>query len=380
MNLKSNFYRFWKIMSERKLRDHYTELNKKEIEYFHNYQDKKPKKQRKKEMKILQKYWGCYPFQYFRYYMYKNDCKLSIAEMKNYIPNYFAYYLFFPKFFKAYGIITDDKELSYRVLDSFKINQPALLLQYKNGLFLGKDKALLDDNTVDSIIQKADANSLFFKPTLGLGGKGIMVFNKKNDAFIDSQNNKLSAAFIKKSLGNKENYILQEGLRQHQEINQIYPGAVNTFRVYTAIEKGKAKVLFAFLRMGQGGNQLDNATQGGVVCKIDIKTGQFSPVGTSKLDKKFTKHPDTNFEFKDYTFPYWNEVRELTLSSAQKFEAVVYIGWDVAYTETGASIIEMNAGAGLQSLQDTHGGVRNAYGINDPKEFWYNNNFTLKDL
>jgi hypothetical protein len=380
MNLKSKFYWFWKVMSERKLRKHYANLNKREIDYFHKYQDKKPKRQMKREMKILQKYWGCYPFQYIRYYMYKNDCKHSIEKMKDYIPNYFAYYLFFPKFFKSYGIITEDKELSYRVLDSFKINQPRLLLQFKNELFYDENKNIIDDETVNLVIEKSMAKNLFFKPTLGLGGKGIMVFNKEDGSFVDFKNNILTAAFIRESLNSRENYILQEGLQQHDEINKIYPGAVNTFRVYTALEKGKTKILFAFLRMGQGGNQLDNATQGGLVCKINLETGQFASHGTSKLDKKFDKHPDTNFEFKGYVFPYWEEIRKLIETSAQKFDTIGFIGWDVAYTLDGPSIIEMNAGAGLQSLQDNYGGVRKAYGIDNPKKYWYNDNFTLKDL
>jgi len=197
MNLKSKFYWFWKVMSERKLRKHYANLNKREIDYFHKYQDKKPKRQMKREMKILQKYWGCYPFQYIRYYMYKNDCKHSIEKMKDYIPNYFAYYLFFPKFFKSYGIITEDKELTYRVLDSFKINQPRLLLQFKNELFYDENKNIIDDETVNLVIEKSMAKNLFFKPTLGLGGKGIMVFNKEDGLFVDFKNNRLTAAFIR---------------------------------------------------------------------------------------------------------------------------------------------------------------------------------------
>ncbi|MCF8365229.1 MAG: hypothetical protein K9H16_05580 [Bacteroidales bacterium] len=379
MNIKGNFYHLWKFFSERQLRAHYAEHYKVEIDYYNNYQDKKPMHVMKKEMKILKAYWGCHPFQYIRYGMYKNSCKMSIEEMKDFIPNYFAYYLFFPKYFKEYGIVSDDKELTYRVLDSYGSNQPVLLLQYKNALFYDKRKNIISTTEADEIIKNSKAKKLFLKPTQGLGGRGIIVFNKKDD-FVDKEQNILNSAFIHKALSSKDDYILQEGLEQHEELNNIYPQSVNTFRVMTGLKNGKATILFAMLRMGQGGNQLDNASQMGLVCKINPENGHFDRLGYTGLGKTLQKHPDTGFVFDGYIFPHWDEVRNFVITTAQKIDGIGYIGWDIAFTTQGPAVIEINAGAGLEFLQDSHGGVRKAYGIDDPKKYWKSSKFILKDF
>jgi hypothetical protein len=379
MNIRSRLYWLWKYLSEKKLREHYRKHYKTEIEYFESYKDKKPSSQMKREMKALQKYWGCYPFQYIRYGFYKKSCTLGMQEMKDYIPNYFAYYLFFPKFFKDYGIITEDKELTHRLLESYQVNQPVLLLQYKNGEFYGQNKEFIDDLTIEKIIDSSTAEKLFLKPTQGLGGKGIIVFNKK-DRFLDKSGNQISSDYIRNNVGENEDYILQEGLKQHDELKKIYPSSINTFRVMTSLEKGKTKILFAMLRMGQGGNQLDNASQQGLVCKINIETGAFDDLGYTGLGKTLHEHPDSKFEFNGYVFPHWQKVRDFVLSTAQKIDSIKYIGWDIAYTSDGPAVIEMNAGAGLEFLQDCHGGVREAYGIDNPRKYWYSDKYAIKDL
>jgi hypothetical protein len=378
MNIKGNLYWAWKKLSERNLRKHYSEHYKREIEHYHQYAEKKSKSLMKREMKVLHQYWGCYPFQYIRYGMYKKSCTLSIQQMKDYIPNYFAYYLFFPEFYKNYLIISDDKELTYRIFESANIPQPITLIQFKNQLFYNSKKDIINDPEVNEIISRSSSKSLFFKPTLGLGGRGIWVFNKENEIFKDKEGHALNADLIRQKLSKDDNYILQEGIIQHKELNKIYPKAVNTFRIMTKTEKGKVKIMFAMLRMGQGGNQLDNASLSGLVCKINIKTGEFDELGITGLQKTLTEHPDSKFKFKGYVFPYWDEIVSFITIAAQKIDDLGYIGWDLAYSESGPLIIEVNAGAGLEYLQDAHGGVREAYEIKNPKAYWYRDKFHLK--
>lgn len=378
MSIRGRIFWVWKKLSERKLRKHYSEHYKNEIAHFEQYADKKPKSLMRREMNVLHKYWGCYPFQYIRYGMYKKTCTMSIQEMKDYIPNYFAYYLFFPEFYKNYIVVSDDKELTFRVFDSMDIPQPVTLFQFKNQLFFNTKKDIISDEDVNQLISESSSKALFFKPTLGLGGRGIWVFNKDNGIFKDNENNTLSAELIRQKLTENDNYLMQEGIIQHEEINKIYPKAVNTFRIMTKTEKGKVKILFAMLRMGQGGNQLDNASLSGLVCKINIKTGEFDDLGITGLQKTMTEHPDTKFKFKGYTFPYWNEIVSQISLAAQKVDELGYIGWDLAYSKDGPQIIEVNAGAGLEYLQDAHGGVREAFEITNPKTFWYHDKYFIK--
>ena len=366
MGFKNRFYWLWKKLSEKNNREHYKGEYKLYFEFFETYSDKKPKLQIKREMKALQKYWGCYPFQYIRYGMYMKTCELNIEQMKDYIPNFFLHYLFFPKYITEYLMISEDKELTHQVLKAMEIPQPKLLLQYKNGKFYSETKSVINDHEASQLIQNSPAEKLFLKPTKGLGGRGIMVFNKKVN-YLDKEGNTLSTDYIKSTIKESENYLLQEGLIQHEEFNKIYPNAVNTMRIYTETKKGNSNILYAILRMGNGGKQIDNASQIGYVCAINVENGKLFPYATSKLFVTTLEHPDTGFKFEGYKIPFWDTVKSFVIDIAQRTDNIGYIGWDIAYTINGPAVIEMNAAPGLTSLQDNFGGVREAFGIKDPK-------------
>ena len=205
-----------------------------------------------------------------------------------------------------------------------------------------------------------------------------MVFNRNINQYTNKENEILNAEFHQRNLKN-EHYIIQSGLRQHEEINKISPMSINTFRIMTKVENGKGEIIYSMLRMGQKGNQIDNASQHGLACMIDKDTGFFSDYGFTGLREKIDRHPDTGFIFKAYKFPHWEEVKSFIIGVAEKFYEIKYLGWDVAYTKDGPAIIEINAGAGLEFLQDCHGGVADGFDIGDPKKWWYSRNYYIKD-
>jgi hypothetical protein len=375
---KEQFYFLWKKIAERQSRKHFANHYKSEIEKYKTATDKKPSSLMKHEQKVLQKYWGCYPFQYIRYDMYKKDCPLTLEEMKTYIPNYFAYYLFFPKYFTSYGVITEDKSLTNSFFKAYNILQPELLFKFAHNRFLNGENSILSVSEVDQLISNASAEKIFVKPTFGLGGRGIIVFNLIDGLFKNKEHELLNAEFIINNLKD-EHYIIQKGLVQHEEINKIYPRAINTFRIMTKVENGKAEILYSMLRMGQKGNQIDNASQQGLACAVDKDSGKFAMYGFTGLREMVTSHPDTGFIFGDYQFPHWEEVKTFIISVAEKFYEIKYLGWDVAFTVDGPAIIEINAGAGLEFLQDCYGGVTDGFQIDYPKKWWYSKKYFIKD-
>lgn len=376
--IKEQFYFVWKKIAERQSRNHYTKHYQDEIDKFNACTEKKPAAQMRSERNALHHYWGCYPFQYIRYDMYRKDCPLSVEEMKTYVPNYFAYYLFFPKFFTSYGILTEDKSLTNSFFKAYNVRQPELLFKLAHNRFLDGENNVLTSAAIDLLIGRNAAEKIFVKPTFGLGGRGIMVFNRKDGQFVNKELEILSAEFILKNLKD-EHYIIQNGLVQHAEINRIYPRAINTFRIMTKVENGKAEILYSMLRMGQKGNQIDNASQHGLACMIDKDSGKFASNGYTGLRDSVDRHPDTGFVFGDYQFPHWEEVKAFIVNVAEKFYEIKYLGWDVAYTEDGPAIIEINAGAGLEFLQDCHGGVAGGFQIDNPRKWWYSKKYFIKD-
>src|SRR5215213_938983 len=104
--LRKHVYFFWKKLSEkqsrRKLR---TVFFKHDYERYEMCTKRKPAAQMKRELKTLHQYWGCYPFQYYRFDFYRQDCRLPLEEMKKYVPFFFLHYLYFPLSYKDYGVL-----------------------------------------------------------------------------------------------------------------------------------------------------------------------------------------------------------------------------------------------------------------------------------
>jgi hypothetical protein len=329
-------------------------------------------------MKALQNYWDCFPFQYYHFDFYRNDCTLSLEEMKKYVPYYFSYNLFFPVSAKEYEVLCDDKLLTYAMLKTYNILQPKMLFGFDNNSFYDDTNTPVSNAQVDAIIKASTAAKLFIKPRFGLGGKGIVVFTRKENAFIDSEGKMLDHSYFLRELTGGV-YIVQEGLVQHPSISAIYPHSINTFRVITECVNGESRVLYALLRMGRGGKQVDNASSGGVYTKLDPETGTLGDFAYSNNRAVFKAHPDTGFVFEDTKMENWPEVKRFALEVATKFREIKYIGWDIGLSPEGPTIIEINKRPDMEMVQDFYGGIRDVLKIK-PKEWWYRSNFTLKNI
>ena len=329
----------------------------------------------------MQKYWNTYPIQYFRYNMYRSDCPLNLEEMKDYIPDFFAFYLFYPQSFKDRNILCEDKKLMHITNRGMEISQPKTLFFSENNGFLSESLDKISIADCLRLLNYSTSAKIFVKPVFGVGGKGIYVFNREDDKYIDKRNRIiLDEQFLKKISG--DTFIIQEGVKQHAIMNRIYPNSLNTFRIVTEYDNNNVKILFSILRMGIGGNEIDNASSEGINIAINTKEGRLEKFANANNRACYHQHPDTGFIFENYKFPenMWKEITAFATMVAYKYAPIRYIGWDIAYSENGPVLIEGNNGPGIAIIQDNFGGARKRFKINNPKEYWYSKNYSLKNL
>lgn len=138
-------------------------------------------------------------------------------------------------------------------------------------------------------------------------------------------------------------FLVEECLKQHEDMNKLYPNSINTIRVVTVLDdNGKAHVMYTYVRMGVGGNYVDNVTSGGCYAMINPDGVITNPALCDKTGEFFTSHPDTHTVFNGFKIPYYNEVVELCKKAAHVEPHVRYIGWDVCVTPTGPVFVEGN--------------------------------------
>lgn len=199
------------------------------------------------------------------------------------------------------------------------------------------NRSYFDENylaiSVDTLIERCLlAKHVIMKPSVGsMAGHGI-VFWKEDDG----------KEVLKKFLLEHNNYIIQELIHQHEEINKLYSQSVNSIRIVTCHFKGKTEVLSAVIRIGQGGNKLDNASQGGLFCGIN-EDGTLKKFGYSKYGETCTVHPQ-GAVFAQCRIPNFDKCKELVINLSNRFLRISkLISWDLAVDENGEPmVIEVN--------------------------------------
>lgn len=173
------------------------------------------------------------------------------------------------------------------------------------------------------------------KPEAGSCGKGILKINVK-DYELDLE--KLYEYLLENEIG-----LLEEVIVQAEEMNAIYPYAVNTIRVVTVLkENNEAKILAAAMRIGNEGRHVDNFNSDGLVIMVDIEKGKTKQIAVNKKGVGYISHPMTNTKIADIYIPRWNEIVDTVLEAAKIIPELRYVGWDVAITPEGVTLIEGN--------------------------------------
>ena len=134
-----------------------------------------------------------------------------------------------------------------------------------------------------------------------------------------------------------ENLIFQETVCQSKETAKLHPESLNTIRIMTLILNDDVKILPSAFRMGVGKSKVDNASFGGIYCKIN-DDGTLSNFAYDALGKKFEEHPDGG-NFQQVKFDFMSKIQNLVKAAAQRFPHFRLIGWDIAIDENNEPVI-----------------------------------------
>lgn len=239
-----------------------------------------------------------------------------------------------------------------------EIQTPALVGHNFGNIFFSKDgirtissiKELV--HLYSGVFDSVSVDAIFFRPLALNGGQGCFKLNREN--FPEQ----LAAEYENLVAGD---YTHTEAITQHPAIDAIYDKSINTLRIMTHNDNGDVSIVSSYIRFGQGGSIVDNSGSKGLSVGIVQQSGTL--MRTSYLDMAYgggelEKHPDTDFVFKDFRIPYFKEAGELAKSAAKHIPNG-FIGWDVALTPTGPTLIEGNEDPSIFVLDVLDGGLLN---------------------
>lgn len=271
------------------------------------------------------------PYTWHRNYM---------AFTGNFDKNYFPELLYFPEFEnfmnldKSYCKTLSDKNLLPYIIQSSKIQvkMPKTIISCMAGMYKNQNNEPISQENAIELLQ--NIGECFAKPSIDTSsGRGCMLLNLVDG--LDEKTNKTITEIISQ-LGN--DFVIQECIKCHESISKIYSKSVNTFRVMTYRWKNEILTVPVIMRIGQGGNYLDNAHAGGMFIAVE-NDGTLHEKAFTEFKQEYSKHPNTNLVFKGYKIDLFPKVLETAKQMHTLIPQLGVINWDMTINEDGDPVL-----------------------------------------
>lgn len=213
--------------------------------------------------------------------------------------------------------------------------------------------------TIDGVLFDAQYNKISREEGLMLCKKEGKVIVKPAD-YTTSGGSNISIWNAEKDSDerwtNFNNCIVQEVIKQHEDVALLHRDSINSIRMVTFYSKEGSKVLGSIVRMGANGSVVDNASKGGLFCGIH-NDGTLTKYGYNRKGEYYASHPQ-GVLFEKCHIPNYQDCVKMVTTLANRFVKIAkLIAWDLAIDEEGKPLlIEVNLPySGIDVIQIPNG-------------------------
>lgn len=248
-----------------------------------------------------------------------------------------------------YYSLARNKFLAHKMLEDTGVRKSELYCYYQpEARYISSEEKASDIEGVLRILKNKHVQSCVIKTTESSHGDNVWVINaieyQDGDAVMtrfDGQALQLS------SILRTEPLIFESVVKQTKQFAAFNESSVNTVRFMTTLyPDGSARVIATFIKIGRAGKCVDNAGGGGNVdvC-VDTETGEVKYAiqydGWRNI-KDIEKHPDSGNQLNGVIIENWQAITEEVKKFQQAFPYCKAAGWDIAITDEGPVVIEVN--------------------------------------
>lgn len=186
---------------------------------------------------------------------------------------------------------------------------------------------------------------LAMKPSAGTHGDGFYCLTFEEGKYFVNGEEYEAQQLIDLIKSFTSFYLLTEYIHMHSQLKQIYGKSVNTIRIMVCNPEGhNPKIMQSYMRIGsERTGYTDNVGYGGICVMVNRETGELFKPETIK-DHKFydcPNHPDTGTPIAGF-LPNWDFVCQRVLEISRYLGELEYLGYDIAITEDGFNLLEIN--------------------------------------
>lgn len=249
---------------------------------------------------------------------------------------------------KKYYILARNKYFTHKILNDRGIRKSELYCFYEPEGRVSGDEVACSVDGVAAILRAKGVRQCVLKAAESSHGDSVTVISsidfQDDDAVLhlfNGEERKLSEMLGVAPM------LFESLVIQSRQLSSLNASSVNTVRFMTTLyPNGEAKVIASFIKIGRNGKCVDNAGAGGNVdACVDVETGMLQYAIRYDGVRNFhdiDTHPDSGTAINGMRIERWNEIKEQVIRFQQSFPYVKAAGWDIAITEEGPLVVEIN--------------------------------------
>ena len=237
---------------------------------------------------------------------------------------------------KFYSVLSDKGFMTTIFPGDSTYRTPKTVVYNSYGTFTNGERQVINKDEAAKAV--AEAGMVIVKPTIDTSsGDGVLKVDFTQGEETESY---LAASNLFKQY--KQNFIVQECVRQSCYLSRLCDKSLNTFRIITYVCQGKVFHAPLSLRMGTGTSYVDNIHQGGVSIGVsgDYRLRKYA---FSEFGERYESHPYSHVKFEDYDISPLKNIVEVAERLHGYVPMLKMISWDWSLDENDMPVlIEMN--------------------------------------
>ena len=299
------------------------------------------------------------PSEYFYYRLW--DPHLSLGEKRCFVGKQAQHWMHVACNDRHWYQTAADKILFHTIMAGARLPVPDVLAVTQEGRTLRGAAGLDRPDEIIAFLRDPAVYPLFAKPAAGKYSLNVIsadAYDRATDSLVLLGGARQPVPMTAQAIAEGAGYVLQSRLRPAAEIEALFGPRLWSVRLLVFVRPGGPHIHRAVAKIATGANPADNYWRAGnMLGAIELSTGRIAGVvrGTGSTIQRDEVHPDTGRMVVGFEVPHWSQLCALACEAAVVFPGIRTQSWDIALTDKGPILLEVNFGGDLNLAQLAEG-------------------------
>jgi hypothetical protein len=296
--------------------------------------------------------------EYYQYRLY-DDKRFTWAQKKEFLGRFMENRLV-PVLHEGWWLgLANDKIATYAFLGWLGLPIPETYAAYHEFRELGRIPVLHTPDALARYMRTQLPTPCIVKPIFGMWGRDVHAirrYDAHNDRLVLENGTELEVEGLVKTFrfNASDGALFQEFLKPHPAIAELCGPRICSVRVVTLMDASGPRLLSTLWKVATGSSMADNYWEpGNLVAPIDPSNGRVGQTitGLGRDIRNVDAHPDTGRKLPGAVLPDWGDTVALCLRASAALPGIPMQAWDVALTDRGPVLLEVNVNGGMRLPQ-----------------------------